>query len=203
MKYIFSERQYKLITEQDENILKLSFAVFGKNWDLLQTFLQKKGNPPYILSGHIVPPSDIESLGNLVSVEGDLDLFASSIKSLGMLTSVTEDLDLSLTKKLHSLGNLRTVGGSIFMNRSKVKSLGNLISVQGDLQAEKSSVKSLDNLTHVGKALILTDSDVSSLGNLSFVGSNLYLNLTPFSNDWSISEDEIRKTVKVGRHIYL
>jgi len=129
MKYIINERQYKLLTEQEEKILRIPFAAFGNDWDLLQKFLEKKGNPPYKITDDLnLPESEIESLGNLVSVGGDLNLYESNIKSLGDLVSVGGYLDLSETN-VESLGNLTSVGGHLDLSVTDVKSLGVLTSV--------------------------------------------------------------------------
>ena len=91
MKYIISERQYKLIVEnQKEEILYIpSVKLFG-DWETLQKFLERKGNP-------------------LFGIEGDLNLRDSNIKSLGNLTSVGEGLDLGGTplSKKYSVAQIR------------------------------------------------------------------------------------------------
>jgi hypothetical protein len=74
MKYLITERQLKLIKEQDE-ILELDFDFFNNNWNILQKFLERRGNPPYIITGDLdLRNTKIESLGNLQSVDGDLYL---------------------------------------------------------------------------------------------------------------------------------
>jgi hypothetical protein len=79
-------------------ILKIPFAVFDNDWDDLQLFLKHRGNPPYEITDDLnLSFSKIESLGNLTSVGGTLDLYESKIESLGNLTSVEGDLDLRRT----------------------------------------------------------------------------------------------------------
>jgi len=68
MKYLITERQLKLIKE--DNIRKIDFDIFNNDWALLQKFLERRGNPPYI----ILNSTKIESLGNLQSVGGNLYL---------------------------------------------------------------------------------------------------------------------------------
>ena len=113
MKYIINERQYKLLTEQEEEILSIPFALFNNDWDDLQKFLEKRGFPPY-------------------EITGDLDLRGIKVKSLGNLTSVGGYLFLEGTK-IKSLGNLTSVGNNLYLYRSNLQSLGNLISVGGAL----------------------------------------------------------------------
>ena len=75
MKYIITERQYRLLTEEPEEILEIPYEAFDYDWDLLQKFLERRGNPPYKLIGNLdLSGFNIKSLGNLQSVGGDLFL---------------------------------------------------------------------------------------------------------------------------------
>jgi len=101
--------------EKQEVIEIPSLKIFGKHngvaWIRLQEFLEKRGNPPYTISGDLnLRETPIKSLGNLISVVGYLDLLRTRIESLGNLTSVGVDLDLRYTP-IESLGNLTSVGG--------------------------------------------------------------------------------------------
>ena len=118
MKYLITERQLKLIKEQDE-ILKLDFDFFNKNWNVLQKFLERRGNPPYIITGDLDLSFNktIKSLGNLQSVVGDLNLYDSKIKSLENLQSVGGFLNL-YDSKIESLGNLQSVGGYLYLKNT-------------------------------------------------------------------------------------
>ena len=128
MRYIINEHQYKLLLEQDD-ILRIPFVAFGNDWDVLQRFLNRRGNPPYMIMDNLdLRRTDIESLGNLTSVGGDLNLKHSEIESLGNLTSVGGYFNLEGTK-IKSLGNLTSVGLSLNLFNSEIESLGNLISV--------------------------------------------------------------------------
>ena len=102
MKIVISESQYKKLVEDKEEpkILRIpSLKLFSNDWFLLQKFLEKKGNPPYIISGDLTlrGGAPIISLGNLQSVGGELDLRRTLIKSLGNLVSVGGDLALRFT----------------------------------------------------------------------------------------------------------
>ena len=121
MKYIINERQYRLLTEQEEQILRVPFVAFGNDWDVLQRFLERRGNPPYeIMDDLDLSGSKIQSLGNLISVGGYLNLGGSKIQSLGNLTSVEGDLMLRNTplskkytrKEIHSMVE---VGGDVYL----------------------------------------------------------------------------------------
>ena len=116
MKYIISEAQHKRLFEEEQKILRIpDFKIFGNDWDILQRFLESKGNPPYSLGGNLdLVGLKVESLGNLVSVEHDLYAYDTPLKSLGSLTSVGGLMDLSNTQ-IESLGNLSFVGGSLVL----------------------------------------------------------------------------------------
>ena len=100
-----------------DTIIKIPYTVFNNDWDLLQQFLERKGNPRYELTGdvNLYQRKDIFNLGNLVRVYGDLRLFGSSIQSLGNLEYVGGYLDLEGTP-IQSLGNLEHVGGTIYLS---------------------------------------------------------------------------------------
>jgi hypothetical protein len=148
MRIIITENQYKLLTEE-EKVLSIPFAAFNNDWNDLQLFLERRGNPPYEITDDLdLSESDIKSLGNLTSVGGDLILYKSEIKSLGNLTSVGGDLDL-WNSKIESFGNLTSVGGDLDLYKSEIKSLGNLTSVGGDLNLWNSKIESFGNLTSV------------------------------------------------------
>ena len=117
MKIIISEAQHKRLFEEEQKILRIpDFKIFGNDWDILQRFLESKGNPPYSLGGNLdLVGLKVESLGNLVSVEHDLYAYDTPLKSLGNLTSVGGLMDLSNTQ-IESLGNLSFVGGSLVLN---------------------------------------------------------------------------------------
>ena len=101
MKIIITESQYNRILkeEEEQKVLRIpSLKLFNNDWDLLQKFLERKGNPPYTFGGDLdLEGTPIESLGNLISVEGKLDLRLTPIKSLGNLQSVGGSLDLEGT----------------------------------------------------------------------------------------------------------
>ena len=116
MKFIITESQHKRLFEEEQKVLRIpDFKIFGKDWDALQRFLESKGNPPYSLGGNLdLLGLKVESLGNLVSVEGDIYASETPLKSLGSLTSVGGLMNLNNTP-IESLGNLTYVGGDLFL----------------------------------------------------------------------------------------
>jgi hypothetical protein len=179
MKYIITEDQLKKVKDK---IFKISFIALGNDWDTLQTIMNIKGNPPFIITDDLdlSENKEIKTLGSLISVEGDLRLYKSSIESLGNLTSV---------------------GGNLVLYKTSIQSLGNLTSVGGGLSLWETPIKSLGNLTSVIGWLNLRDTPIQSLGNLKSVGSDLTLKYTPISKKYS--KQEIRDMVKVYGEIYL
>ena len=117
MKIIISESQHRRLFEEEQKVLHIpGLKIFGNDWDVLQRFLESKGNPLYSLGGNLnLVGLEVESLGNLVSVQHDLYAYDTPLKSLGKLTSVGGLMDLSNTP-IESLGNLSFVGGSLVLN---------------------------------------------------------------------------------------
>jgi hypothetical protein len=117
MKIIISESQHRRLFEEEQKVLHIpGLKIFGNDWDVLQMFLESKGNPLYSLGGNLnLVGLNVESLGNLVSVQHDLYAYDTPLKSLGKLTSVGGLMDLSNTQ-IESLGDLSFVGGSLVLN---------------------------------------------------------------------------------------
>jgi hypothetical protein len=164
MKIVVTESQYKRILseEEEQKVLHIpSLKFFNDDWDLLQKFLNRRGNPPYTISGDLnLYNTPIKSLGNLISVGGDLDLLNTSIESLGNLTSVGGYLDLRETP-IESLGNLHSVGGWLALEKTPIVSLGNLTSVGGTLDlrdtplSEKYTEEEIRQMVDVGGGVYL------------------------------------------------
>ena len=164
MKIIITESQYNRILkeEEEQKILRIpSFKFFNNDWDLLQKFLERNGNPPYSIGGDLfLEGTSIESLGNLISVGGFMDLSHTDIQSLGNLKSVGRDLNLYGTP-IKSLGNLQSVGGNLNLIHTPIESLGNLTSVGGELDllgtplSTMYSEKQIREMVNVGGVIYL------------------------------------------------
>ena len=139
MKYIITEDQYERLA-QEEKILELpDLSYFNNDWNSLQEYLKRKGNPKYSIMGNLeLYKTSIESLGNLTSVGGNLNLVGTSIKSLGNLTSVGGNLNLYVTP-IESLGNLTSVGGDLNLYGTPIskkyseKEIRNMVKVDGKI----------------------------------------------------------------------
>ena len=171
-----------------EKLLKIPYKVFN-DWNLLQQFLERKGNPKYELVGDvdIDGQEDIVDLGNLVRVDGTLYANGTSIYNLTNLTRV--DGDLQLPMGTQSLGKLEYVGGDYHADLSYWnKSLGNLKYVGGTFSGS-AEIKSLGNLEYVGKILNLRAfTSLETLGNLKHVG--YYIKLSQYNK---IPKEELAK----------
>ena len=164
MKIIITESQYNrmLKEEEEQKVLRIpSFKFFDNDWDLLQKFLERNGNPPYSIGGDLfLEGTSIESLGNLISVGGFMDLSHTDIQSLGNLKSVGRDLNLYGTP-IKSLGNLQSVGGNLNLIHTPIESLGNLTSVGGELDllgtplSTMYSEKQIREMVNVGGVIYL------------------------------------------------
>jgi hypothetical protein len=144
MKIIITESQYKriLMEEEEQEVLHIpSLKFFNDDWNLLQKFLESKGNPPY-------------------SIGGDLYLIGKAIKSLGNLQSVGGSLYLPNTP-IEFLGNLTSVGGWLVLRGTPIESLGNLQSVGGYLDlirtplSVKYTKKDIRKMVDVGGKILL------------------------------------------------
>jgi hypothetical protein len=172
--------------QEEEKLLKIpGLKFFNNDWNVLQKFLESQGNPRYSIGGNLdlFRRDDIESLGNLVKVEGDLNLNVSwGLRSLGNLEYVGGVLDLFNNKYLESLGDLKYVGGTLRADYG-------------------SNISSLDNLKYVGGNLKLSHClRLRSLGNLEKVVGDLNIYNTPLAHH---TEEQIRRMVEVGGYIFM
>jgi hypothetical protein len=125
--------------EQEEQILKIpGLKFFNNDWSILQKFLESQGYPRYSIGGDLsLRYTKIETLGNLVRVEGKLDLEScQNLESLENLEYVGGNLNLLYCKNLKSIGNLEYVGGFLDLWGTDIKTLGKLEYVGGDLDLQ-------------------------------------------------------------------
>ena len=120
-------------------MLELDFDFFNNDWDILQIFLARKGNPPYVITGNLdLSNSVIDFLGNLQSVEGDFNLYETKIDSLENLQSVGGFLNL-YDSEIQSLGTLKSVGGDLVLRNTPLskmvtkEEIRNQVEIGGDL----------------------------------------------------------------------
>jgi hypothetical protein len=215
----------RVLREQEENLSELPpfDDFFDSDWNLALNFMNRYSNKKFYHLGDLdLRDSDIETLGNLVRVEGDLDLFDcknlkslgnleyvgglnltfSDVKTLGNLVRVEGYLNLQSCENLASLGDLEYVGGWVDLRDTKIETLGNLNYVGGFLDLRYTKIKTLGNLNHVGGNLGLRYcKNLKSLGELNYVGNDLDLKSTPLSKKYT--GKQIRKIVEVVGEVYL
>jgi hypothetical protein len=157
---------------------------FDNDWNLVLNFMNRYPNKKFYYHGDLnLSRSGIKSLGNLVRVEGHLDLYGNeSLQSLDKLKHVGSWLNLLYCKNLKSLGDLEYVGGGL------------------DLASCK-NLQSLGDLRYVGGYLDLRDTKIETLGNLNYVDGWLDLRRTPSSKKYT--EEEIREMIAFVGKIYL
>jgi hypothetical protein len=123
----------KILKEQDEVINVPDLDFFDDNWEELLEFTRgrKFRVRDNLQLEHICP----KTLGNLVSVDGYLDLFScKNITSLNSLERVGQYLGLFSCENLISLGNLKYVGDFLNLHGCRnLTSLGSLEYVGGEL----------------------------------------------------------------------
>lgn len=223
MKIIITERQLKLITESEskKKLLNVPTDLLYSKWEPIINNYRKKGFDGIKLKGDVnfysIAFMDFnEVFEHIIEVDGNMDLRRSSIESLGNLESVNGYLDLGYCEKLVSLGNLKYVDGSLTLKNTNIttldnleyvghylqlsetpirdfsklkyvggyvslrevetfESLGDLEEVGGFLNLTQTNIKSLGKLKRVGDYLDLGVTKIKSLGNLEYVGSNLYI----------------------------
>jgi hypothetical protein len=126
--------------------LKIPYTAVENNWDLLQKYLISKGNPKYTIIGDVdlTNRNDIQDLGNLIGVDGNLKLSRSSIESLGNLKIVTGDLSLYDCTNLTSLNMLKIVGRNLDLRNLTISSINNTIYVRGNLNITFSEINEED-----------------------------------------------------------
>ena len=173
----------KILREQEEEIITVPpFSFFAYDWNEVLEYAD----------------------GRLFRINGDIDLSESDITTLGGLVEVDGDLNLWHCENLLSLGELRSVGGWLDLWHCKnLQSLGELRSVDGWLDLRFcENIKSLGELKSVGGYLDLYDcQNLQSLGKLKSVGSELDLRYTPIAE--TMTEDEIRNKVDVRGNIFI
>ena len=122
--------------------------------------------------------SNVESLGNLEAVLGSVNIggfskLPADIESLGKLKVVTGDLRASFSN-LEDLGNLVAVGGTVDLEEACLKSTGKLEFVGEDLYIRTNDdLNDASSLKYVGGDLDSQDTRINSFDNLEYVGGEI------------------------------
>ena len=154
----------RVLRDQEEKLSELPpfDDFFDNDWNLVLNLMGIYPNKKFYYPGDLdLRYTKIETLGNLVRVDGDLDLnFCRNLQSLGSLEYVGGDLSLYFCENLESLGNLNYVGESLYLDADYIKTLESL----GDLQ-------------YVGNRLYWEgcDYDTKEVEEVVWVRAHLYL----------------------------
>jgi len=180
-------------------------AVFDNNYQTVLEFMDTLGNPKFKIAGDVnLSFSNIESLGNLVEVEGYLELHEAKITSLPDNLHVGNSLFLN--SNITSLPDNLKVGGNLYVNNTNMTSLPNNLTVGGDLDLSYTNITSIPDNLKVGGSLYLRNTNITSLPDNLKVGGSLDLKETPISKMYS--KNEIRKMIEdkggfVNHNIYI
>ena len=168
MRIIISERQLRTIIESENKISDKKLKMYKDTID--EVGLE--------LAGHMLS----KGLWELIE--------------MGLVEHYNEYLDLAGTP-IKSLGNLKSVDGSVDLRNTSIETLSGLTSVENDLYLTNTPIKDLGKLKYVGGDLYLNFCDnLTDLGNLEEVGGYLYLRGTPISR--TMSKYDIKKKIKVA-----
>jgi hypothetical protein len=192
MKVIISERQLRQIIESENKISDKKLKMYKETVDELGL--------DYAAELFDKEPWELIEMGLIEHYDDDLwlDLGDTPIESLGNLKYVGGYLFLHNTP-IESLGNLKYVDGGLILSNTSIKNLGNLEKVGDFLDLSNSKIESLGNLEKVGGYLDLQNTPIESLGNLKYVGGYLNLEGCPLSK---LSDEEIRSQVEIKGKIY-
>lgn len=176
--YVFDTLAVRISSVND--LMKMR-SVNGKPFFLQ---LESVDNTNYCLAQSIIP-------GSITIRQND------NIDSLGYIEEVKGDLGF-IDSKINDLGKLKIVHGSLWFSNCRsgfLKTLGVLEKVNGDLNLKYCNVTDLGNLTYVGGSLNLRQRDSFDLGALKFVGKNILISKNQFGK-FNIDNIEVIGKVK-------
>jgi hypothetical protein len=115
----------------------------------------------FILSKQVIPgtitlrsESKIKTLGNIREINENLYIWYNKIEDLDLLEVVNGDLCISQDKDfltgIYSLGELKFVGGNLYLRNSHITELGKLEAVGGNVNFRGLELKNLGELKIIG-----------------------------------------------------
>ncbi len=169
------------LTDQEANEIILDYIFDTTNVRLDNvnkiTNMRSLNHKPFILLLNEHQYNDTKYCIAFGKIPGSV-IFRSNdnIDSLGYIEEVLGDLVFS-NSKITDLGKLKKVQGNFWISQyyytSKLKSLSELKYVGQDLGLKYTEVTDLGNLEYVGGNLNLRNTNVINFGNLKFIGDNL------------------------------
>ena len=121
----------------------------------------------------------IQSLGNIVEINGTLGITGASLKSFGKLKKVSGSLWISYAEPetiLTDLNDIEEIGGSLLLRYYPIRDLNKLKSVGGILNLRSTNIESLGALKFVGGHLYLPKSKegLFDLSKIEIIGKVKY-----------------------------
>lgn len=120
--------------------------------------------------------SKIKELPKLQAIDGSAFFEYSEIENLGELVSIGIDANFQ-GSMVKDLPKLQRIGGSAFFEDSEIENLGQLISIGRKADFSHSKVKSLGQLREIGSEATFSDSLIEDLGELRSIGGDAYFGL--------------------------
>jgi len=129
MKYIITDKQYQILKEQTEQVLKLPSVDYFGGWDNLQQYLTKKNNPPYSIDGELnLADSNVTSLGNLKGVKRGYGMdYFQNMSALDRLIKKLKKLDEPNIQVMNELAALNAKVSNLNMPQQRKQALTSLI----------------------------------------------------------------------------
>lgn len=148
--------------EKLTDLMKLS-CIYGKPF-----FLQLQTLPiRFYFARKYVPGTitfresdELENLGIIEEIDGDLGFINSSVQNLGSLKRVNGSFRIwgKYPSKLKSLFNLKYVGGDLNLKKSNIEDLGKVEYIGGNLNLRNLKQIDLESVKFIGKNLLLSKS---------------------------------------------
>jgi hypothetical protein len=160
----------RILREQEEEKLSELPPIddfFDSDWNLVLNFMNRYPNKKFYYPSDLdLTFSDIETLGNLVKVEGYLNLMScKNLVSLGGLEYVDGYLNLTFSN-IETLGNLEYVGHALNLyGCENLQSLGNLnyvgkwVDLRGTLISEKYTEEEIRKMVEVVYDITMEDDE--------------------------------------------
>lgn len=166
--------------------LKLGF----RDYDKAKSQIRNLGGVEFI-GGDLSGSTNLESIGNLKHVGGNMNIANSYVRTLGDLEYVGGKL--SVGKNLKDFGKIERVG-ALFVKEGNYKSLGNIKYIDGDAEFKFSSIDTLGNVERIGGDMVIENSRIKSTGNLKTVDGDWFSNVSidEFPNLKSVNGEIIK-----------
>ena len=155
-------------------------AVFDNNYQTVLEFMDTLGNPKFKIAGDVdlYMNKEIKSLGNLVEVEGYVDIEFTNIKELPENLKIKSYLLLMGNNEIKELPNGLSVS-TINAQGTNINKINNITVNQHAIFSYMFNLKSLPDNFNVPGSLNLISSGIRKIPKNLIVGENLFIKGTP------------------------